>query len=142
MHRSRVAVHRLVALAGLAAALALAAGCSMLVERSPSQCKTDDDCTRFGGRPLCQAGVCVASGLGPEGCFYGTPVTEDNLLNQCTTGKCEPYDNCARLQLCSGAALPSLVPQPDAGVPKDQGAPKDTAAPREAAAKPDTTAGQ
>jgi hypothetical protein len=141
MHRSPFAVRRLAALAGLVAFMA-AAGCSTLVERAPTQCKTDDDCIRFGGRPLCQAGICVASGLGPEGCFYGTPDTEDNLLNQCTTGKCEPYDNCGRLQLCSGAALPPLVPQPDAGVPKDKGTPKDTTAPKEAAAKPDTLAGQ
>ena len=68
----------------------------------------DDDCTRFGGHPLCQDGVCVL-GLGPEGCFAGTPTTQSEYLNACSTAANVPFDNCARLGLCDSMTLPATV---------------------------------
>lgn len=90
------------------------AGCSLLVEREKAQCVTDKDCQRFdaGSLPLCQKGICVASGLGPPGCFKGVPSSDGELLNQCTSGQCLPFDNCARLGLCGSGELPALKDQP------------------------------
>lgn len=97
--------------------------CSVALDRSESQCSTDSDCTKFGGYPRCQAGLCVASGLGPEGCFFGKPSTNEEFLNQCSTSKCEAFDNCARLGLCNGAPAPEatspqvVLPPPTNPVP-------------------------
>lgn len=93
----------------LAAAL-LAAACSALLDDGARQCSTSDDCLAFGGRPLCQRGLCVASNLGPEGCFFGTPTTPEEFANQCSTAQCEIFDNCARLGLCKpGDAEPATI---------------------------------
>ncbi|HEX8953032.1 MAG TPA: hypothetical protein VF945_14355, partial [Polyangia bacterium] len=110
---------RLVAVVALAAAgLAPVAGCSLLVDRSATQCKTDDDCTRFGGHPQCENGVCVASGLGPAGCFAGTPMTESDYLNACSTAANVPFDNCARLGMCDPMApWPSTVDPTPLSIP-------------------------
>lgn len=100
-------------------AIGFGGGCSLLVEKDKTQCVEDKDCLRFdaGSLALCQQGVCIASGLGPPGCVNRAPTTEDDLLNRCTTGKCLPFDNCARLGLCNGAVLPAIKdpPQADAG---------------------------
>jgi hypothetical protein len=77
--------------------------CSVLVDRSASQCKVDADCAHFGGRPTCQAGVCVSSGLGPANCFYGDPRQPSDFLNQCGNAQCLSFDNCARLDLCGSS---------------------------------------
>lgn len=76
--------------------------CSFLVEKTEVQCSTDADCQGFtqDAHPFCNSGVCVASGLGPSGCFFGTPTTQSSYLNQCTTSRCVPFDNCERLGLC------------------------------------------
>ena len=114
-----VAMRRAAGLVSLVAGVALLTGaCSLLVEKEQKQCVVDKDCQRFdaGSLPICSLGVCVASGLGPPGCFRGTPAREEELLNQCTTGKCVPFDNCARLRLCSGAALPATKDPPPGGV--------------------------
>lgn len=98
---------------GLLVALLLAStGCSFIIDSESNQCVTDADCVRFGTYPVCQEGICVPSGLGPPGCFKGDVSTEAQYLNQCTTSQCIPFDNCARLGLCNGAALPPLVPKP------------------------------
>jgi hypothetical protein len=81
--------------------------CSLLVDHGATQCRTDDDCAHFGSHPVCKSGVCVPSGLGPAGCFYGTPQTQADYLNACSTAVCQPFDNCQRLGICT----------PDAGVP-------------------------
>src|SRR5262245_41164706 len=96
----------------LAALLVLCGACSLIVESKTDQCETDADCAKFGEHPFCKDGVCVASGLGPPGCFYGDPSSADQFLNQCTTAECMKFDNCARLGLCNGAKLPDLVPAP------------------------------
>ncbi len=50
-------------------------------------------------------------GAGPT-CFSGTPTTDVQFYNQCTNATCVEFDNCARLGLCNGAALPPLVDPP------------------------------
>jgi ABC-type phosphate transport system substrate-binding protein len=108
---------RVVVICVVTAAMFVAA-CSVLLDHNETQCKTDQDCTSFGGHPYCQASVCVASSLGPEGCFVGTPTTPEQFANQCSTAKCESFDNCGRLGLCTaGAPLPQTIPPVvDAGV--------------------------
>jgi hypothetical protein len=102
------------ALAG--AAMTASAGCSLLLDRS-GQCKTDDDCTQFGGHPFCQGGVCVPSGLGPDGCIIGKPASQTDYLNACTTSACVPFDNCGRLGLCGSQAVPASVDPTNAAIP-------------------------
>lgn len=96
--------------------LMLAVGaCSLIVEHKTDQCKSDADCEHFNGfdsHPLCQEGVCVASSLGPPGCFYGDASVDDQFQNQCTDSECIKFDNCERLHLCDGGALPALVDPP------------------------------
>jgi len=84
---------------------ALLGGCSLAVDTNTVQCTTDVDCVHFGSHPSCQAGVCVASGLGPPGCFFGTPSTQADFANQCTTSQTFQFDNCARLGLCDDQAV-------------------------------------
>ena len=100
-------------------ALAVAGtGCSLLLDRSSTQCKTDNDCARYGSHPLCQSGVCVASGLGPEGCFYGTPATQADYLNACSTAACVPFDNCGRLDSCGpDGGMPATVDPTNGAIP-------------------------
>lgn len=88
-----------------------AVGCSLVVENRTTQCETDADCRKFAAQPLCIEGVCVESGLGPKGCFFGTPKTDVEHLTACSTG-CLDFDNCARLGLCNGEALPAILPRP------------------------------
>jgi ABC-type phosphate transport system substrate-binding protein len=100
----------------------LVVACSLLLDRDGAQCSTNADCTRFGGQPLCMKGVCVATGLGPDGCFLGTPETPDQFANQCSVAQCEKLDNCARLGLCGPGATPpdpTPPPPPDAALPVD-----------------------
>jgi hypothetical protein len=101
---------------------ALLGACSVLVESATDQCKTDADCNHFGNGSVCKEGLCVlpggstssssGSGGGGEACFSGTPTKDEEYLNQCTTAECVEFDNCARLGLCNGAALPALVDPP------------------------------
>jgi hypothetical protein len=110
-----------------AIALLLACGaCSLLLDHDAAQCQTDDDCQQFGNHPYCQSGVCVPSGLEPRDCFYGTPQTPQQFLNQCSTAQCLSFDNCSRLDLCGDAnnldAALKTPPPPEAGAPPDAGA--------------------
>jgi ABC-type phosphate transport system substrate-binding protein len=103
---------------GLLALLGVA--CSVLLDHDAKQCSVDSDCATFPGHPYCQSNVCVTSNLGPEGCFFGTPKTPQDFANQCSTAQCQPFDNCARLGLCSAGAVPpdAIDPPPiDAGTP-------------------------
>jgi len=112
--------HRALLCLGLTATLV--AACSVFLDHSKSQCDGDGDCAAFGGHPYCQDHVCVASNLGPDGCFSGTPATPGDFANQCSTAKCVPFDNCARLGLCKpGDQVPMAVSPPaaDAGVLAD-----------------------
>jgi hypothetical protein len=78
-------------------------GCSFIIDAKNDQCQRDADCAHFGGYPSCQAGVCVFSGLGPEGCVIDPPKTQNDYLNACSTSKCVPFDNCERLGICSAS---------------------------------------
>lgn len=92
--------------------------CNLLIEQRTVQCSTDADCTKFGTHPYCQAGVCVPSGLGPEGCVYndGRTLSQTELLNACSVSKTQPVDNCQRFQMCDGQE-PPLVDPPAGGAP-------------------------
>ncbi|HEU4411985.1 MAG TPA: hypothetical protein VFS43_42485 [Polyangiaceae bacterium] len=96
----------------LAAAVA-AAGCSLAIHDADDQCTVDADCARFDSSAVCREGVCRASGLGPPGCFPGTPTTDQQFRRRCTTAQCIAFDNCERLNLCGAStSLPPLVDPP------------------------------
>src|SRR4051812_42478125 len=84
----------------LVTGLAGAAGCTLLVDRNGQQCSTDADCVHFGGHPSCVSGVCQPSGLGPDGCFVGTPMMQSDYLNACSKAETMAFDNCGRLGMC------------------------------------------
>ncbi|HVK65298.1 MAG TPA: hypothetical protein VM694_12530, partial [Polyangium sp.] len=94
------------------AMVGLAGACNLLVEGATDQCTTDADCNKFGNGSVCQQGVCILKGGsssgsgGGEACFSGEPSNDEQYLNQCTDATCVDFDNCARLGLCNGAALP------------------------------------
>jgi hypothetical protein len=94
--------------------------CSVALDRDGEQCSTDQDCAKFENatttHAVCREGLCVNSGLGPKGCFSGSPSTNDQYLNACTTAQNQPFDNCRRLGLCPGGA-----PLPDATLPISAG---------------------
>jgi hypothetical protein len=101
----------------LLAVAVLPAGCSLLVDRS-DQCLTDADCAGFANHPVCKAGICVASGLGPPGCVLTTtPQSQNDFANGCSVSKCVSFDNCGRLGLCQTSAMVSdaLVPPANLG---------------------------
>lgn len=75
--------------------------CTVILDRSEKQCSVDADCTGFGVHAFCHSGVC--SNQGPAGCFLGKPTSHDDFANQCSAVQCEPFDNCARLGMCSSA---------------------------------------
>jgi hypothetical protein len=122
---------------GAAATLLLLAcgACTLLLDRTESQCHTDDDCAHFGGHPYCQNGLCVPSGLGPKDCFFGSPQRPQDFANQCSAASCVAVDDCGHLGLCGAAGDLSapLAPPPDAGsgagTPGDGGAADGSRAP-------------
>jgi hypothetical protein len=86
------------------------AGCSFVLDSSAKQCSTDSDCAHFDNHPFCRESVCVESGLGPPGCFFGTPTKQSDYLNQCTTSTNKVFDNCDRIGYCDGKqALPPMA---------------------------------
>lgn len=104
----------------LAALLPLVGACSVMSDRDIVQCKTDLDCAKFEtgdtAHAVCTQNVCVNSGLGPKGCFSGTPTTTVEYLNACTSAQNLPFDNCARLGLCGADdVLPAPMPPVSAG---------------------------
>src|SRR5262249_20058877 len=55
---------------------------------------------------------------GPEGCFAGTPQTQNDYLNACSTAATVPFDNCARLGLCDPMAqIPAAVTPMNPAIP-------------------------
>jgi hypothetical protein len=98
--------------------LMLSSGCSFLIDHNALQCNSDADCEKHGGHPLCQNGVCVPSGLGPDGCFYGTPTSQDQYLNACSTASYQAFDNCTRLGVCSAdGGMPAPTDPTNATIP-------------------------
>jgi hypothetical protein len=102
----------------LVAVVPLASACTALADRNINQCSTDLDCTHFEGgetaHAVCRDHVCVNSGLGPQGCFSGTPNTTADFLNACTTAHYLSFDNCSKLGLC-GVPLPEPQAPPTGG---------------------------
>jgi hypothetical protein len=114
-----------------------AAGCTLLVDASPTQCRQDQDCARFAGTTCDRTrGVCTAAPgnngdaanndphdaeappgqLGALLCPTDAGVGADSgpgleLLNACTDAVCVPFDNRARL--LNLASDGSLKPLPD-----------------------------
>lgn len=90
--------------------------CSLVLDKNANQCSSNSDCAVFGGHPFCQSNVCVSSGLGPAGCFFGQPSHQADFANQCSTAAVIPFDDCGRLAACNAtsAAQVFLV---DAGAP-------------------------
>jgi ABC-type phosphate transport system substrate-binding protein len=106
-----------------AAILPTSAACTLILDRGSSQCQTDGDCAHFGDHPFCQAGVCVASGLGPSDCFYGNPSQQQDFLNQCSAAACVSFDECLH-GLCADAGedAPLVAPAPIEGGASSGGA--------------------
>jgi len=86
-------------------AAVFATGCTLAIDRNDVQCTVDADCAVFGGHPVCQGSVCVATGLGPPGCFLGEPTSQEEFANRCSTSQTFQFDNCARLGLCDDGSL-------------------------------------
>jgi hypothetical protein len=103
----------------LVGVLPLMSACSVAVDRDMQQCQTDPDCARFEGgstaHAICSDGVCINSGLGPQGCYSGAPTSTLQLLNACGNAATAHFDNCARLGLCGAAPLPDLLSPESAG---------------------------
>ena len=95
--------------------------CSLAIDRNTLQCSTNADCTRFESNDialaLCQDGQCVDSGLGPKGCFFGTPSSTAEYLNACSAAVSRPFDNCGRLNLCGNSVPADPLPPPIATTP-------------------------
>src|SRR5437764_140321 len=92
--------------------------CTIFVDHDSQQCSSDSDCQVFGNHPVCRSGVCVSSGLGPADCFYGTPQTQAQFLNECTNAQCFGFDSCAH-NVCNGNPIDAglvPLPPPDAGM--------------------------
>jgi hypothetical protein len=122
---------RLLARASAASLLLTSVACTLLIDRSSTQCQSDSDCAKFGSHPFCQSGVCVASGLGPSNCFFGKPQQPQEFLNQCSNAQCLSFDNCGRLGLCSGGdfSAPLVAPPPPDKPPASGGGAGDGGAP-------------
>lgn len=129
-------------IAGTTAALLCAAlgGCSFVLDSSSKQCSVDADCSGP-NHPVCQQNVCVDSGLGPDGCFFGSPGKQTDFLNQCTTSAFKDFSNCDRIGLCSssqtlppqsmamGSVAPSPSPPQKPSMPCTMGAPTSSTGP-------------
>ena len=123
--RRSTGLARLGILATLIAAPLLA--CTALISRDVDQCTVDGDCAHFGGHPYCQRGVCVASDLGPPGCFLGDASAPSDFLNQCSTAQCLVSDPCHDNGICDLDAQ-AAIEAPEAAAPSTT-TPSDAAPP-------------
>jgi hypothetical protein len=132
IHSSRALARALATsiFASVLAAVLASGGCTLLVNREGSQCAVDRDCAKFSATAVCVSGGCQLppappvgpdggtagsdTRVGPPGCFSGTPATDLDFYNGCTTSEFQVFDNCARLGLCGSAAYDphTLVPPP------------------------------
>lgn len=117
----------------LAAAGALTA-CTAILNQSADQCSKDADCAAFGAEFTCNQGLCRSPGSSSSGGSSGTVDPDastpdsgcvptpnktrnaDFYNEKCTNASCIPFDNCTRLGVCDGGALPALISPPDGGV--------------------------
>ena len=117
-----------------AAVVATLASCSVFLNRE-TQCTRDEDCAGFSSTAVCSSGACLESaptvkdaGLdseppSPPGCFTGTPSSDIEFYNRCTTSSFMTFDNCERLGLCDESYDPQALIDPPAG---DPGTPPNT----------------
>jgi hypothetical protein len=63
----------------------------------------------------------VSDETGPAGCVSGTPSTDADFFNQCTTSQFLRFDNCARLGLCHGEVPPLVDPAASGSKPPAAG---------------------
>jgi hypothetical protein len=118
------------ALLAIGSALAVGA-CTLLLNRDGAQCASDGDCKKYsasavcvrGGCQLREAGAAGSQTVGPPGCFSGTPTTDPEFYNRCTTSDYLVFDNCERVGLCDGGYNPQALLDPP---PVDGGAPPST----------------
>lgn len=80
----------------LAAVAMLGTTCTLLLDHSAIQCTSAADCDKIDKhRPICQNGLCVASGFQPAGCFLPIPpmkgpTNQDDFLNACSVNAMPP----------------------------------------------------
>jgi len=112
---------RILFLALLWTLLMAAGACSLVVDTSTTQCRSDQDCVRFGAVCDREERVCVSASpaimespdagiedtqsdqagsscLGPGGCYACPPTNDEQLASLCTDSICIPFDN-ARVTL-------------------------------------------
>jgi hypothetical protein len=74
---------------------------------------TSSGCNRLLGiddHPLDPNGNAPVIEAGPPGCWQGTPSTDADFFNGCTTSQFQSFDNCARMHLCKGDVWPLIDP--------------------------------
>lgn len=99
--------------------------CSLALNQDKNQCQADADCNAIAAGRTCRAGVCEPAPKADvpppqltEGPVIPAPPPPSTALPcaspapTCANNICVPFDNCARLGLCAGAALPPLVAPP------------------------------
>jgi hypothetical protein len=89
--------------------LLISAACTLILDRSTTECQSDADCLKFDVHPLCKNGACENTGIA---CSLAAPVTSAEFLNQCNTGECLPFNDCTRLGVCDGAGPQLVDPAP------------------------------
>src|SRR5690349_17622901 len=90
-------------------ALPTMTACTFVLDKHGAQCVVNSDCDHFGMHPVCQEGVCVATGLGPEGCVLPPLSAQSDFANQCTTASWKQFNNCGRLGLCDSNAVATAI---------------------------------
>jgi len=123
----------------LVAAMATAVTtCTLLLDHSAVQCKTDDDCIKLGTYPTCQQGLCKPSGLQPSQCFMisppAIPASENDFLNSCSHNAMlqvtnDPASSCLTFTTpFDDGGMIKPPPAPPATTPKLPAAPASTCA--------------
>jgi hypothetical protein len=116
----------------LAAAALVPLSCTLIVDDSKVQCRSDDDCRQGppGYGTCAREGVCVQSAgpgpnasEGPPNCVRDTPGNDLDFLNRCTRSQYLRFDNCERLGLCDGSPVAPIDPPPPTTTPPDTGIP-------------------
>lgn len=111
--------------------LMAASACSLVVDTSTTQCRSDQDCARFGAVCNREQRVCVSASpaatgspdaglsdtpgdlagpscMGSNGCYACTPTNEEQLASLCTDSICIPFDNARVTLLTSDGHLRPL----------------------------------
>jgi hypothetical protein len=115
-------VRRAFAATAFAGLLPSVVGCNSILGIDDHPWEMDAGAMEGGPVALVEAGPPDVM-VGPPGCFQGTPSTDTEFFNRCTTAQYKAFDNCNKLALCDGG-VPPLVDPPDASAAStDSGAP-------------------